>query len=76
MRGTYLRVEGNIPWSALYLHAGTVGDRAINDSMSNREYTGSKGACLSATDARQVPWCDVSSDCAGAQRYINAVIRS
>jgi hypothetical protein len=48
--GTSMRVEGNIPWSALYLHAGTVGDRAITYSMADRECTGSKGACLSTAD--------------------------
>ena len=56
--------------------SGAVVNRAINYSMSAREFRSSKGSCLSAADEVQDPWCDVSSDCAGAKRYIYGVIRS
>src|SRR5262249_32541422 len=51
-------------------------DRAINSSVSARAFTGEKGACLAATDARHAPWCAVSLDSAGAKRYISRLIRS
>jgi hypothetical protein len=51
-------------------------ERAMHHSMSARKFTGKKGSCRSATDALPAPWGAVSSDCAGAKRYIVRVIRS
>jgi hypothetical protein len=62
--------------SCLPRTSGAVVNRTIHYSMSVREFRGSKGSCLSATDVVQESWREVSSDCAGAQRYISGLIRS